>query len=129
MKTLKVMGCSSLGSQLSLIAIFSFFSGLAQASILVIVSEFAVNSAQGKTHLVVYGHSVSIGDAITTCIVLLFIYAGAGIAASISTSYTFAKALASVRAKMINAFFRTNWRIQSQERLGHLRLRAPARNS
>ena len=120
MKTLKVMGCSSLGSQLSLIAIFSFFSGLAQASILVIVSEFAVNSAQGKTHLVVYGHSVSIGDAITTCIVLLFIYAGAGIAASISTSYTFAKALASVRAKMINAFFRTNWRIQSQERLGHL---------
>lgn len=120
MKTLKVMGCSSLGSQMSVIAMFSFFSGLAQAGILVVVSEFAVNSAQGKTHLVVYGHSVSIGDAITMCIVLLFIYAGAGIAASICTSYTFTRALASVRAKMINAFFRTNWRIQSQERLGHL---------
>jgi ABC-type multidrug transport system fused ATPase/permease subunit len=120
MKTLKVMGCSSLGSQLSLIAIFSFFSGLAQAGILVVVSEFAVNSAQGKTHLVVYGHYISIDDSIILCIVLLFIYTGAGIAASVSTSYTFTRALASVRAKMINAFFRTNWRIQSQERLGHL---------
>jgi len=120
MRTLKVMGCSSLGSQLSVIAVFSFVSGLAQAGILVVVSEFAVNSAQGKTHLAVYGYSISLGDAIVLCVVLLFIYTGAGIAASIGISRTFAKALASVRATMINAFFRTNWRIQSQERLGHL---------
>ena len=119
MKTLKVMGCNSLGWQLSVIAFFSFFSGLAQAAILVIVSEFAVNSAQGKKHLVVYGHSISIGDSIVMCVVLLFVYSGAGIAASVSTSNTFTKALAAVRAKMINAFFRSNWRIQSQERLGH----------
>ncbi len=113
------MGCTTLGRQLSLIAFFSFFSGLAQAGILVVVSEFAVGSAQGKTHLDVYGHSISIGDSIVLCIVLLFIYSGAGIAASVSTSRTFTKALASIRAKMISAFFRTNWRIQSQERLGH----------
>lgn len=120
MRTLKVMGCSSLGFQLSLIAIFSFFSGIAQAAILVIVTEFAVNSAQGKSHLVVYGHSISIGDAIAACVVLLFIYSGTGIAASVTTSNTFTRSLASVRAKMIKGFFRSNWRIQSQERLGHL---------
>jgi ABC-type multidrug transport system fused ATPase/permease subunit len=120
MRTLKVMGCSSLGLQLSLIAIFSFFSGIAQAAILVIVTEFAVNSAQGKSHLVVYGHSISIGDAIAACVVLLFIYSGTGIAASVTTSNTFTRSLASVRAKMIKGFFRSNWRIQSQERLGHL---------
>ncbi len=119
LKTLKVLGCSSLGLQLSLIATLSFFSGIAQAGILVIVSEFAVNSAQGKPHLVVYGHYISIGDSIALCVVLLLIYSGAGIAASIFTSSTYTKALASVRAKMISAFFRTNWRIQSQERLGH----------
>jgi ABC-type multidrug transport system fused ATPase/permease subunit len=87
---------------------------------LVIISEFAVNSAQGKTHLDVYGHSVSIGEAIVLCIVLLFIYSGAGIAASIGTSRTYTKTVASTRAKIINAFFRTSWRIQSQERLGHV---------
>src|ERR1035437_9915144 len=118
--TLKAMGCSSLGRQLSWIATCSFISGLAQASILVIISEFAMNSTQGKTHLVVHGHSISILDAIILSVILLFIYSGAGIAAGISTSSTTSKALASVRAKMINAFFRANWRLQSQERLGHL---------
>jgi ABC-type multidrug transport system fused ATPase/permease subunit len=79
-----------------------------------------MNSTQGKTHLVVHGHSISILDAIILSVILLFIYSGAGIAAGISTSSTTSKALASVRAKMINAFFRANWRLQSQERLGHL---------
>jgi ATP-binding cassette subfamily B protein len=120
MRTLKVMGCSSLGTQLSVIAILSFLSGLAQASILVIISEFAVNSTQGETHLVVYGHSISIHEAIISCVVLLVIYSGTGIAASVNASRTFAKSVAAVRAKMINAFFRSSWRIQSQERLGHI---------
>ena len=121
LKTLKATGLYVARlPQLSFIGIFSFFSGLAQASILVIISEFAVNSAQGKTHLVVYGHSVSIDEAIVLCIVLLFIYSGAGIAASVGTSYTYTRTVASTRAKIINAFFRTSWRIQSQERLGHV---------
>ena len=118
--TLKAMGCSLLGRQLSWIATCSFFSGLAQAGILVIVSEFAVNSAQGKNHFALYGHSFSTLDAVALCIVLLIVYLGTGIAASISTSSTFTKALASIRTKMINTFFRTTWRLQSQERIGHL---------
>ena len=118
--TLKAMGCSSLGRQLSWIATCSFISGLAQASILVIISEFAINSTQGKTHLLIRGHSISIPDAIALSIILLFIYSGAGIAAGISISSTTSKALASVRAKIVSAFFRTTWRLQAQERLGHL---------
>ena len=118
--TLKAMGCSSLGRQLSLIATCSFFSGLAQAGILVIVGEFAVNSAQGKNHFELYGHSISTLDAVVVCLVLLMVYMGTGVAASTSTSSTFAKALASIRTKMINTFFRTSWRLQSQERIGHL---------
>lgn len=114
------MGCSSLGWQLSWIAIYSFFSGLAQAGILVIVGEFAVNSAQGKNHFALFGHSISTLDAVGLCLVLLVVYLGTGIAASIRTSSTFTKALASIRTKMINTFFRTSWRLQSQERIGHL---------
>jgi len=118
--TLKAMGCSSLGRQLSWIAICSFFSGLAQAGILVIVGEFAVNSAQGKKHFVLLGDSISTLHAVALCLGLLILYLGTGIAASVSTSSTFTKALASIRTKMINTFFRTTWRLQSQERIGHL---------
>ena len=110
--TLKAMGCSSLGRQLSWIAICSFFSGLAQAGILVIVGEFAVNSAQGKKHFVLLGDSISTLHAVALCLGLLILYLGTGIAASVSTSSTFTKALASIRTKMINTFFRTTWRLQ-----------------
>jgi hypothetical protein len=57
--TLKMLGVSSLNRQLGWLATCSFFAGLALASLLVVVSEFAVNSAQGKNHLEVYGYSLS----------------------------------------------------------------------
>jgi ABC-type multidrug transport system fused ATPase/permease subunit len=93
---------------------------LAQASLLVVVSEFAVNSAQGKNHLEVHGHSFSIPDAIFLSAMLLLVYAGAGIAAALSSTSMSSKALASSRNKMIDAFFSANWPVQSKERLGHV---------
>ena len=62
--TLKMLGVRSLHRQLAWLATCSFFSGLAQASLLVLVSEFAVNSAKGKNHLQVHGYSLSISDAV-----------------------------------------------------------------
>ena len=118
--TLKVLGISSLNRRLVWLATCSFFSGLAQASLLLVVSEFAVNSAQGKNHLEVHGYSFSIPDAIFLSAILLVIYSVASIAAALSASSMSSKALASVRNKMIDAFFRASWRVQSQERLGHI---------
>jgi len=117
--TLKTLGVSSLNRQLGWLATCSLFSGLAQASILVIVSEFAVNSAQGKNHLEVHGHSLSLSGATFLSAILLVIYSGASIAAALSSSSISSKALASARNKMIDAFFRASWTVQSQERLGH----------
>jgi len=117
--TLKILGVSSLNWQLGWLATCSLFSGLAQASLLVIVSEFAVNSAQGKNHLEVHGYSLSISDAMLLSAILLVIFSGASIAAALSSSSISSKALASARNKMIDAFFRANWTVQSQERLGH----------
>ena len=118
--TLKVLGVSSLNRRLVWLATCSFFSGLAQASLLVIVSEFAVNSAQGKNHLAVHGYSFSVPDAIFLSSILLVIYLVAGIAAALSATSMSSKALASTRNKMIDAFFRASWSVQSQERLGHI---------
>jgi len=101
-------------------ATFSFVSGLAQASLLVIISEFAVNSTQGKTHLAVHGYSLSISDVILLSATLLVLFAGAGIASALTSSFLTAKAVASARKKMIDSFFQASWATQSQERLGHI---------
>ena len=85
-----------------------------------VISEFAVNSAQGKNHLEVRGHSFSLPDAIFLSAILLVIYSGAGIAAALSSTSMSSKALASARNKMIDAFFGASWTVQSQERLGHI---------
>jgi hypothetical protein len=103
--TLKTLGVKSLNRQLAWLATCSFLSGLAQASLLVVVSEFAVNSAQGKKHLKVHGHSFSIPDAIFLSAILLLIYSVASILAALSSSSISSKALASARNKMIDAFF------------------------
>ena len=117
---LKTLGVSSLNRQLGWLATCSFFAGLAQASLLVIVSEFAVNSAKGNNHLAVHGYSFSIPDAIFLSLILLIVYSGASIAAAMSSSSMSSKALSSARNKMIDAFFDASWTVQSQERLGHV---------
>ena len=118
--TLRFLGATSLGRQLGWIATYSFFAGIALSGILVILGEFAVNSVQGKTTLVIQGHSLSIFDAILLSAALLFLYLLSGIAASFSVSSATSSSMASVRRNLMNAFFRTAWRLPSQERLGHL---------
>jgi ATP-binding cassette subfamily B protein len=118
--TLRILGVKSLNRQLAWLATCSFFSGLAQASLLVVVSEFAVNSAQGNNHLEVHGYSFSVPDALLLSAILLVIYSGASVAAALSSSSLSSTALASARSKMIDAFFGASWTVQSQERLGHV---------
>jgi ATP-binding cassette subfamily B protein len=118
--TLRRLGVSSLNSQLSFVATFSLISGLSQAGILIIISEFAVNSARGKDHLVIHGRTLSISDAILLCVILLVIYSISGIVAGFKTSSVSSSSLSSVRAKLIDEFFHAKWSQQSRERLGHL---------
>jgi uncharacterized membrane protein YobD (UPF0266 family) len=107
--TLTLLGVRSLHRQLAWLATCSFFSGLAQASLLVIISEFAVNSAKGKTHLEVHGYSLSISDALFLSATLLIIYPLASIAVALSSGSISSTALASARNKMIDAFFGASW--------------------
>jgi ATP-binding cassette, subfamily B, bacterial len=120
LETLKILGVTSLNRQLGWLAACSFFSGLAQASLLVLVSEFAVKSAQGSDHLELHGHLLSIPDAIVLAAILLVLFASAGVAAALTSSSLSSKALASSRSKMIDGFFGASWTVQSQERLGHI---------
>lgn len=117
---LRALGVPSLKWRLVWLATCSFFAGLAQASLLVIISEFAVNSAQGRSRLEIHGHSFSIADVIVTSAILLTIYAGTSIAAALTSSSISSRALVSVRRELIDAFFSASWALQSEERLGHI---------
>jgi ATP-binding cassette subfamily B protein len=114
------LGVTSLGRQLSWIAVSAFLSGLAQAGVLVIISEFAVNSAQGKNHLQILNHSFSVAQAVGTCVALLILYCFAGLAAAFGTSSVSSRALEMARASLIDRFFNASWRLQSGERIGNL---------
>jgi ABC-type multidrug transport system fused ATPase/permease subunit len=118
--TLRILGVKSLNRRLAWLATCSFFSGLAQASLLVVVSEFAVKSAQGNNHLEVHGYTFSVPEVLLLSAILLVTYSGAGIAAALSGSSLTSTALASARDKLIDAFFGASWTVQSQERLGHV---------
>jgi ATP-binding cassette, subfamily B, bacterial len=117
---LRTLGVTSLNQKLGWLAVFSFISGVAQASLLVVVSEFAVNRTQGRNRLEIHGYYFSVTGAVVLSLILLVLFSGASTGAALSSSSMSSRALASARNKMISAFFGASWEIQSEERLGHV---------
>jgi ATP-binding cassette, subfamily B, bacterial len=118
--SLRAIGVSSLLPSLILLVASSFIAGITQSGILVVLSEFAVASAQGKKGLDLHGHSLSIGGAIVVCALLLLIFASVSLAASLISSSMSSRALKASRQTIIGTFFGASWTIQSEERLGHV---------
>ncbi len=118
--SLRTLGVSSLLPSLILLVVSSFIAGAAQSGILVILSEFAVASAQGKKSLDLHGYSLSIGGAVVACVILLVIFASVSLVASLVSSSMSSQALKASRQTVIRTFFGASWRIQSEERLGHV---------
>ena len=95
-------------------------AGLAQAGILVILSEFAVAGAQSTKLLHLHGYSFSIREAVVLCAVLLLLFGGASMGAALASSWMASRALGAARETIIRTFFGTSWSVQSEERLGHI---------
>jgi ATP-binding cassette subfamily B protein len=117
---LTVLGLSSPNRRLIWLASSSFVSGMAQAGLLVIVSELAVSSVQGRNHLTLHGLSLSLHDSILVCVALLFLFSAASMAAAFTSSSMSSAAVEAGRGKVIDSFFNASWGIQSAERLGHI---------
>ena len=118
--SLRILGVPSLAPSLFLLVGSSFIAGIAQSEILVILSEFAVSSAQGKKSLHLHGSSLSLGEAVVLCVVLVAVFASASMMAALASSSMSSGALRASRQTIIRTFFRASWSIQSEERLGHV---------
>lgn len=117
---LKLLGVPSLNRRLIWIASCSLVSGLSQATILIIISELAVSSVEGRDHLSVLGKTFSSPDSILICVALLATFSVASLTAAFASCSMTSAAIEAIRGKVINSFFTASWGLQSSERLGHV---------
>lgn len=117
---IRFLGDPSLVKRLILLSCWSFIAGLAQAGLLIFLSELAINGAKGGGHIKLEGHSFSTETAFLAALALLVIFFGGSILSALASSSLAAMTLKSSRNQMIDAFFRATWSVQSKERLGHI---------
>jgi ATP-binding cassette subfamily B protein len=120
LKALRSLGIESLGRRLGWLALWSFVSGLAQAGVLILLSDVAVNSAQGRNHFKILSRNVSSGDALLLALGCVVVFAIAGFVTALSSSSMSSYALRSGRDAIIDGFFGASWTVQSEERLGQV---------
>jgi ABC-type multidrug transport system fused ATPase/permease subunit len=116
--SIKVLGLESLYRRLLWLATCALISGLSQAAILVILSELAVGSVQGKNHLKFHGLALSNTESVLLCVALLAAFGAGSVAAAFASSSMTTAAVEAVRRNLIDSFFTADWATQSSERLG-----------
>ena len=118
--SLRGLGVTSLGPRLAVLAFWSFVSGISQAGVLVILSDVAVNNAQGKSRFNILSLSISSSEALLIALGLVLVFFTAGVLAANASSSMSAYALRRGRDAIINGFFGASWAVQAEERLGQV---------
>jgi ATP-binding cassette, subfamily B, bacterial len=99
----------------------SLIGALAQSVLLLVISEVVLAGIQGKaTFHTKFGPALSTKTAIIVATIsLALFFVTSMISAMLSTSVS-EEALTRTRSRLVADFFRSNWDLQSNERLGHL---------
>jgi ATP-binding cassette subfamily B protein len=120
LRSLQSLGVSGLPRSLVALSTWSFVAGLAQAGLLIVLSQLAVSGVQHSGHLTIKGHSFSTDVALVAGLGLLAVFFIAGMITALMTSSVSSRSLEAGRNKMIDAFFGADWSVQSGERLGNI---------
>ncbi len=120
LSVLRTLGLGSLRVKIAAFTFLSLIGGLSQAVLLVLISEVAVAEVQGKHSIHALGRSLSPTNAIVVAVVALALFFSTSIVATLLSTSASEQALTGTRARIVNGFFRSNWSLQSTERLGHL---------
>ena len=117
---MRTFGLGSVRLKIVVFTVLSLVGGLSQALLLVLISEVAVANVEGKQAIHIQGHSVSPTSAIAACLVALAVFVGTSVLGALVSTSVSAQVLAATRTRVVTGFFRSNWALQSTERLGHL---------
>ncbi len=112
---------SSLRSKILAFTFISVIGAMSQAILLLTVSEVVVSGVQGthKIHTPI-GVSFTSSTAITVACVSLGLFFITHISSTLINTSGQTQALTATRKRVVSAFFRSSWALQSTERLGHI---------
>ena len=117
---MRTLGLGSLRLKIVAFTLLSLVGGLSQAVLLVLISEVAVAEVEGKHSVHALGHSFSLTDAIIVSFLALALFCSTTIVGALVSTSVSEHALTVTRTRIVTGFFRSNWALQSTERLGHV---------
>jgi ABC-type multidrug transport system fused ATPase/permease subunit len=116
----RTLGLGSLRQRIVAFTLLSLVGGLSQAVLLVLISEVAVAEVEGKHSIHALGGSFSPTSAIIVSFLALLLFLSTSIVGALLSTSVSEQALTGTRTRVVTGFFRSNWSLQSTERLGHL---------
>ena len=117
---MRMLGLGSLRLRIAAFTFLSLVGGLSQAVLLVLVSEVAVAELEGKNSIHALGRSFSPTSVISISFLALVLFLSTSIVAALLSTSVSEQALTMTRTRIVTGFFRSNWSLQSTERLGHI---------
>ena len=117
---MRTLGLGALRQKIVIFTLLSLVSGLSQAVVLVLISEVAVDGVEGKHSIHTFGHSFTPTEAIIVSFLALLVFTSTSIISTLLATSVSEEALTVTRTLIIRGFFRSNWSLQSTERLGHI---------
>ena len=116
----RALGLASLRLRVVAFTLLSLVAGLCQAVLLVVISEVAVAGVQGKDSFHAFGVSLSLTNALIVAFGALAVFFASSMSSALIATSVSTEALTVARTRVVTGFFRSNWSVQSAERLGHV---------
>ena len=120
LSVMRQLGLGSLRLKIVAFTLLSLIGGLSQAVLLVLISEVAAADVQGKHSIDAFGRSFSPTSAIIVSLLALALFFSTTLIGTMLSTSVSEQALTVTRTRVVTGFFRSNWALQSTERLGHL---------
>ena len=117
---IRSLGLKSLRLKIATFIVLSLVGAVSQAVLLLVISEVALADVEGKHAFHGLGPTLTTKTAlIVMCVAFPLFFIVNVLTTFVSTSIS-EQALTKTRTRLVDGFFRSNWALQSSERLGHL---------
>jgi len=121
LSVMRTIGLGSLRWKIVAFTLLSLIGALSQAVLLLVISEVVLAGVEGKHEIhPPFGPSFSPTRAIIVSLLALALFFSTSIFALLLSTSVSERALTLTRTRLVTGFFRSNWSLQSTERLGHI---------
>ena len=117
---LRSLGLKSLRLKIGLYILLSLVGAVSQAVLLLVISEVALADVEGKHSFHGLGPTLTSKSALIVLCVAFPLFFIVNILGTLVSTSVSEQALRTTRTRLVDGFFKSNWALQSGERLGHL---------